>query len=143
MTQFTPGTDFGAFRTFAIVDTIDILGRASDGGPAIVGTVDPTIAAPTVDAIVMELSGRGYRRVARTEQPDLGVDASELFHHGAGAVRRVVVHDQERRPGNGAPQLRQQAADVLQAGVVAERADAPDAPRERAEGGADLDAVLV
>lgn len=71
VTQFTPGTDFGAFRTFALDDVIEIV-LELDGGDA-VRTVDPAIANPTLDTIAAELTARGYQRVDRSAQPDLGV----------------------------------------------------------------------
>lgn len=72
ITQAAPGTDFGTFQTFAIGDSIDVV-QEVDGGQSVVRQVDPALATPTLEAIAAELTARGYRRVARTEQPDLGV----------------------------------------------------------------------
>ncbi len=85
ITQFAPGTDFASYRTFAITDSITILSRnEGDGGQVESGTADPEIARQTLDAIAAELSSRGYQRVDRTAQPDLGVSV-------IGAVKQNAV----------------------------------------------------
>jgi hypothetical protein len=63
--------DFTAPSTFAMPDSIPLL-ESIDAGPA-TETVDPAIAGPSLEEIAAQLSGRGYRRIAAAEAPDLGV----------------------------------------------------------------------
>lgn len=72
VTQFAPNTDFTAYRTFAMTEEIDVIVEGVDGGNES-RTVDPALATPFLDAIAHELEQRGYRRVGRTDKPDLGV----------------------------------------------------------------------
>jgi hypothetical protein len=72
VTQFAPGADFATFRTFAIVESIDVTSEA-DNGQVVTAPVDPGLSTQTLDAIAAELSARGYRRVTRADGPDLGV----------------------------------------------------------------------
>ncbi len=39
VTQFAPGTDFTAFRTFAIGDSIDVVAAGLDGGQTVRGAL--------------------------------------------------------------------------------------------------------
>lgn len=84
ITQSAPGTDFAVYKTFAIGDSITLIQQGEgDGAPTITGLVDPSIATPTLEAIATELSARGYRRVDRTAQPDLGVATVALIRLNA------------------------------------------------------------
>ena len=68
--------DFTSPSTFAMPDSIPLLVEI-DAGPATM-TVDPAVADPALDEIAAQLTARGYRQVARTEGPDLGVAVTAL-----------------------------------------------------------------
>ena len=89
VTQVEQGVSFDAYATFAIGDVIPTV-RVPGADAEASGSVDPAIAAPTLDAIAAELTARGYRRVPLAERPDLGVAVTavirvraEIYPYGA------------------------------------------------------------
>jgi hypothetical protein len=73
VTKRDANASFASYTTFAVTDTIPLLNAvAVDAGPTGM-TVAPALAQPTMDEIATQLTRRGYRRVAPTATPDLGV----------------------------------------------------------------------
>lgn len=70
-TKRDPAADFASPSTFAMPDSIPLIEDVGTG-PA-TKTVDPAIAGASLDEIAAQLTARGYRRVARTDGPDLAV----------------------------------------------------------------------
>jgi hypothetical protein len=70
-TRFAPEVDFGSFDTFALNPTVSVV---RDVGEA--GTLAPETAAGLIDRIAANMSARGYRQVAPSERPSLGLQAS-------------------------------------------------------------------
>jgi hypothetical protein len=83
ITKFAPDVDFGAFRTFATGDTIEVLTDDGDGGQTVTATVDPALARAAYDAFANELTARGYRRVDRADNPDLGASLTAAIRQSA------------------------------------------------------------
>lgn len=73
VTKREPNTDFAAFRTFAITDSIPVESLFSLEAGASIAIANPAIANPTLDEISAQLTSRGYQQVTRTDGPDLGV----------------------------------------------------------------------
>lgn len=99
-TKRDPNVDFASLTTFAITDTIPLLTSldggltsveagvaAVDAGTVTVTTVRPEIAAPTLAEISAQLTRRGYRQVARTEGPDVGIAVTAVT-----AANETVVY---------------------------------------------------
>lgn len=84
ITQFAPGTDFTAFKTFAIADSIQVV-REVEAGQSLSVPLDPAIATPTLDAVAAELTSRGYTKVDRSAAPDLGVAVTAVIRLNAAA----------------------------------------------------------
>jgi hypothetical protein len=76
VTQFDPAVSFGTFESFAIVDTIPVV-TAFDAGVS--GDLDPSVADPILGEIAAQLSSRGYRRVDRSQSPDLAVNVEAIL----------------------------------------------------------------
>jgi hypothetical protein len=69
-TKFDPAANFASFSTFAMPDSVAFFMGSIDAGPTF---VDNAVAAQTLAEIASQLTARGYRQVARTAGPDLGV----------------------------------------------------------------------
>jgi hypothetical protein len=85
LTQFVPNVNFASYQTFAMTDSIPVVVEnvGGDGGSSATKTIDPATSAPLLDAIAIEMTRRGYRRVAPTEQPDLGVAVTGVVRQNA------------------------------------------------------------
>jgi uncharacterized protein DUF4136 len=68
VTKFDPQVDFGGFATFATTDAVTLVSPLSDAG-----TLPTERSEAIIEQIASNLEARGYRRVARTAAPDLGV----------------------------------------------------------------------
>lgn len=88
LTQFVSGTSFSSFKTFAITETIPIVTQQGDFAAAdtVTRDADPAKAATFIDATAAELEKRGYRRVTKTESPDVGVAITGVIRTQAVAI---------------------------------------------------------
>lgn len=72
-TNFDPDADFSQYTTYAIpTDTIGFVSNNSDD--TIIVSPESTFPRAALSAIRENLEDRGYARVARNENPDLGVN---------------------------------------------------------------------
>jgi Domain of unknown function (DUF4136) len=71
VTQFDPAANFASFATFAMTDAVVLVSPFSDAG-----TLPAEDSQAIISEIATNLEARGYRRVSRTESPDLGVDTT-------------------------------------------------------------------
>jgi hypothetical protein len=72
-TNFDPDVDFSAYTTYAIpTDTIGFLSNTSSD--TIITAHDSTFPRLVLDALNTNLGNRGYTRVSRDEDPDIGVN---------------------------------------------------------------------
>jgi hypothetical protein len=76
-TKFDPQVDFGTFDTFAVHPTVSVVRDVGDGG-----TLSPDTAAELVDRITTNMSSRGYRLVATSDRPSLGIQATVYLQIG-------------------------------------------------------------
>lgn len=83
ITQFAPGTSFGSYRTFAIADSISVAKEQPGDAAVTITEVDSALAKETLDVIANELVSRGYQRVTRDAQPDLGVSVLAVVRQNA------------------------------------------------------------
>jgi hypothetical protein len=71
VTKFDTQVDFGTFDTFAVNPTVSLVRDVGDGG-----TLAPDKASALVDRITAQMSARGYRLVAVSDRPSLGLQAT-------------------------------------------------------------------
>lgn len=72
-TNYDPDADFGAYSTYAIpVDTIGFISNNSDD--TIITSPESTFPRHVLAAIRQNLDDRGYTRVGRKDNPDIGVN---------------------------------------------------------------------
>jgi hypothetical protein len=65
-------------------ESIDIVTELDGGdGGSSTAQVDPSLAVPTLEAIAAQMTSRGYRRVSRTDKPDLGVAVNAVVRVNA------------------------------------------------------------
>lgn len=88
-TNFDPAADFSSYATYSISsDTIGLVSNIREDDTLIVGS---NYAQPVVNAIVDNLSMRGYTRVDRNANPDLAVNAF--------IVKNLDIQQQINYPG--------------------------------------------
>jgi hypothetical protein len=83
VTKRDQNADFASFTTFAMTESITVE-SALDASATAPGPAE--VANPTLDEISAQLVSRGYRRVARTEGPDLGVAVTAVSRLNAVVV---------------------------------------------------------
>jgi hypothetical protein len=76
VTHYKKGTEFGDFETFAISPEIVVF--SEDDGDVEREMLDEEAAAPVIERVVENMTGRGYTQVTNEENPDLGVTISVL-----------------------------------------------------------------
>jgi hypothetical protein len=80
-TNYDPSADFKSYSTYAIAtDTLGLIANTDPNDTLITTSEGNDFPRPVVQAIIKAMNERGYTRVARNENPDLGIKA-------------VVVHD--------------------------------------------------
>jgi hypothetical protein len=70
-TKFDPSIDFGSFETFAVNPTVSLVRDIGDASTS--GTLSPDTASVIVDRVTANMTARGYRLVAVSERPQLGM----------------------------------------------------------------------
>jgi hypothetical protein len=96
-TNFDPGADFKAYTTYAIpTDTIGFL--SNNSSDTII--VSPTSSFPrtVLNSIRQNLDGRGYTRVGRNEDPDMGINV--MVANDFNVFQQIVYPDYYGYPGN-------------------------------------------
>jgi hypothetical protein len=69
-TKFDPAVNFSSFSTFATVDVVNFIGPQPDAG------LDPATSQAIIEQVAAQWIARGYRRVPRTDRPDLGINVT-------------------------------------------------------------------
>lgn len=67
--------NFGSYKTYSISDSVYVINNNS-----FTGTQVTPFDVQAVAAVRSALESRGYRRVARNQSPDLGVNVSRLYN---------------------------------------------------------------
>lgn len=75
ITDHDSSVNFTSFKTFSIVDSVSVIDNGQLSGKEITSW-----DAAVLNAVTAEMEGRGYTRVARTQNPDLGVNVSRIYN---------------------------------------------------------------
>jgi hypothetical protein len=84
-TKFDPNIDFGTFDTFAINPTVSVVRDIGDASSS--GTLSPDNAAAVVDRVTANMTARGYRLVAVSEHPQLGMQLTVFLQLNVATVQ--------------------------------------------------------
>ena len=96
-TNFDPETDFGTYTTYAIpTDTIGFLSNNSDD--TIITSPESTFPRAVLLAIRKNLDDRGYTRVNRDENPDVGINV--MVVNDFNIFQEIVYPNYYGSPGN-------------------------------------------
>ena len=95
-TNFDPEAEFTSYATFAMpTDTIGFISNSSND--TIITNSESTFPRPVLSAIRGNLVDRGYTRVDRTENPDLGINV--LVVNDFNVFQQVIYPDPYSYPG--------------------------------------------
>ena len=95
-TNFDPAADFTSYATFAMpTDTIGFISNSSND--TIITNSESTFPRPVLAAIRQNLIDRGFTRVERTENPDLGINV--LVVNDFNVFQQVIYPDPYSYPG--------------------------------------------
>jgi hypothetical protein len=96
-TNFDPEANFSSYHTFSIPD--DTLGLISNTNlnDSLIVSGTSSFPEPVVDAIVSNLQSRGYARVAKNENPDIGIRA--IVVNDLNVFQQVVYPNSYYGPG--------------------------------------------
>jgi|SRR5687767_15280611 len=72
---------FSAFNTFSISDSVTVISNNR-----LEGKVSTDIDLLLVNAVRKEMTERGFREVARTANPDLGINVSRIYISSTGVI---------------------------------------------------------
>lgn len=96
-TNFDPEADFAAYQTYAIpTDTIGFI--SNNSSDTILTSPSSTFPRTALNAIRSNLDGRGYIRVGKNEDPDLGVNV--MVANDFNVFQDVVYPNYYGYPGN-------------------------------------------
>lgn len=96
-TNYDPTADFSAYTTYAIpTDTIGFI--SNNSSDTIITSPDSDFPRSVLTAIRQNLDTRGYTRVARSENPDLGVNV--MVVNDFNVFQQVVYPNFYGNPGN-------------------------------------------
>ena len=96
-TNFDPDADFTAFNTYAIpTDTIGF--SSNNSTDTIIVARESTFPRTVLNAIRQNLDSRGYSRVSRDENPDLGVNV--MVANDFNVFQQIVYPDYYGYPGS-------------------------------------------
>jgi hypothetical protein len=76
ITHYKNETEFGDYKTFSLSPEIVVF--KEDDGEIAREVLDEDLAQPVLDQVEQNLADRGYTKVARDENPDLGITVSVL-----------------------------------------------------------------
>src|SRR6188768_3363965 len=95
-TNYDPEADFGSYRTYAIpTDTVGFISNTSND--TVVVASKSEFPRPVLAAIRKNLDARGYMRVSRNEDPDLGINVLVVNDFN---VFQQVIYPSYGYPGN-------------------------------------------
>ena len=95
-TNFDPAADFKTYASFAMpTDTIGYISNSSND--TIITSSESTFPRPVLAAIRENLLARGYTRVDRTENPDLGINV--VVVNDFNVFQQVIYPDPYGYPG--------------------------------------------
>jgi hypothetical protein len=95
-TNYDPQANFAAYNTYAIpTDTVGLISETSSD--TIIVASESSFPKPVLQAINQNLSSRGYTRVAKNENPDLGINVLVVNDFD---VFQQVVYPDYYYPGN-------------------------------------------
>jgi hypothetical protein len=95
-TNYDPEADFSSYATYAIpTDTIGLVSETSSD--TIIVASESSFPGPVLEAINQNLQSRGYARVARNENPNLGINVLVVNDFN---VFQQVVYPDFYYPGN-------------------------------------------
>ena len=75
ITNRDSNADFGAYKTYSIPDSVYVISNNSMAGQQATAW-----DLRALDAVRRNLESRGYKRVSRTQSPDLGINVSRIFN---------------------------------------------------------------
>ncbi|WP_205509026.1 DUF4136 domain-containing protein [Longitalea arenae] len=79
ITKHSDSVNYSSFRTFSIADSVAVI---SDN--KLEGKVRTEVDAAYINAVKDQLVQRGYRQVARDQNPDLGINISRVYNTSTG-----------------------------------------------------------
>lgn len=96
-TNFDPGADFTSYSTYAIpTDTIGLISNTSND--SIITHSKSDFPRPVLNAIRAHLNDRGYTRIDRSQDPDLGINV--MLVNDFNIFQQVIYPDYYGYPGN-------------------------------------------
>ena len=96
-TSFDPEADFGSYGTFAMpTDTIGLVSETSSD--TIITSSESEFPRPVLDAIRYNMISRGFTRVTRNENPDLGINV--VVVNDFNVFQQVIYPDPYYYPGS-------------------------------------------
>jgi uncharacterized protein DUF4136 len=81
ITNHDSSANFNSYNTFSISDSVSVISNNR-----LEGRETTTFDLQVVNAVRSELKARGFTEVARTANPDLGVNVSRLYNSSTGVV---------------------------------------------------------
>ena len=75
ITDRDSSVDFSSFKTFSVVDTVSVIDNGQLSGRELTSW-----DAAILNAVAAEMEERGFTLVARTQNPDLGVNVSRIYN---------------------------------------------------------------
>lgn len=88
ITNHDSTADFSRFSTFSIADSVGVIEDNQGQGKALTA-----YDAAVIDAVRSQMEGRGYRQVARAEDPDLGITVSRVYNNYTGLISYPAYWD--------------------------------------------------
>lgn len=96
-TNNDPGADFTSYRTFAIpTDTIAYVSETSD--ETILTASESSFPRPVLEEITFNLQSKGFTRVNKNEDPDLGINVAVV--NDFNLFQQIIYPDPYFYPGN-------------------------------------------
>lgn len=96
-TSFDPEADFGSYVTYAMpTDTIGYSSQTSN--TEFITSSQSDFPRPTLEAIEFNLNARGYTRVSRNDNPDLGINV--VVVEDLNVFQSVIYPDPYYYPGS-------------------------------------------
>jgi hypothetical protein len=96
-TNFDPTADFTSYQTYAIpTDTIGFI--SNNSSDTIIVSPENTFPRTVLNVLKQEIDSRGYTRVDRTENPDLGINV--MLANDFNVFQEVVYPDYYGYPGS-------------------------------------------
>jgi hypothetical protein len=96
-TNYDPQANFASYATFAMpTDTIGLVSESSDD--TIITSSQSDFPKPVLEAILFNMTSKGYSRVARNENPDIGINV--IVVNDLNVFQQLVYPDPFYYPGS-------------------------------------------